>query len=106
MTLISSIVFTLLTANTYAAAWTVEIEDVRVWNNGKAEIFIANPRNPNPAGSTLNCNSNMVSMGNPANTAMLSLAISSWIANKKVRLTINGQGDGCQISYIQTTTRL
>ena len=91
---------------TFAVAWTAEIENVRVWDTNKAEIFLKNPRNSNPSGQTWNCGSNIVLIGNPVAPSLLSLALSSWVANKTVRLNVTGSGAGCRTNYIQTTTTL
>lgn len=86
----------------HAVGWTGEIENVRVWDTDKVEIFIKNPRNPNPAGSTWNCDYNIVLIGNPVKPSILSLALSSWVAGKSIRINVTGAGLSCATSYIQT----
>jgi len=89
-------------SRTLAVGWTAEIEDIRVWDNDKAEIFISNPREPYPAGSTWQCDYNLVLIGDPVSKAMLSTALTAYAANKTIRIDVQGFGVSCSIKYIQT----
>ncbi len=91
-----------LSNNVLAVGWTAEIQDVRVWENNKAEIFVSNPRDPNPAGSTWNCDYNLILIGNPVGQSMLSTALTAYAAGKTIRVNVQGSGISCSINYIET----
>lgn len=91
-----------LSSKVFAVAWTVEVEDVRVWSSDKAEIFAANPRDPNPAGSNWNCDYNLILIGDPVADSMLSTALTAYAAGKSIRINIQGSESSCSINYIQT----
>lgn len=100
---LASLLITLgLSGKAFAVGWTVDVEDVRVWSTDKAEIFAVNPRDSNPAGSTWDCDYNLVLIGNPVASSMLSTALTAYAANKSIRINVVGAGASCSISYIQT----
>ena len=91
-----------LSSKVFAVGWTVEVQDIRVWSNDKAEIFVSNPRNPYPAGNGWNCDYNLVLIGNPVASSMLSTALTAYAAGKSIRIDVQGSGISCSIGYIQT----
>ena len=91
-----------LSGDVLAVGWTMEIEDVRVWSTDKAEIFVANPREPNPAGNNWGCDYNLIRIGDPVSSSMLSTALTAYAAGKTVRADVQGSGLDCSIYYIQT----
>ncbi|MEX2964565.1 hypothetical protein [Microbulbifer sp. TYP-18] len=88
-------------SNAFAGLWTVDIEQVLVWNTERAEIIVANPRDPNPVGSTWDCDINKVLLGDPVADSMLSTALMAYAAGKVIRISVNGSGTSCSAIYIQ-----
>lgn len=88
--------------NVFAVGWTVEIEDVRVWSSDKVEIIVANPRSSNPAGRVWGCDYNLILIGDPVTPSMLSMALTAYVANKSIRIDVQGAELSCSINYIQT----
>ncbi len=88
--------------STYAVNWTANIKTVTVFPSGKAQIILENLSSPNPAGSSPVCTNNIVLLGNPANTSLLSLALTLYTTQKQVRIGVEGSGSNCFASYISS----
>ena len=83
-----------------AANWTANIKTVTVSPTGKAHAVLENWSRPYPVGSTWNCASNVVLLGDPDNRAVISIARAQSTTQNQVRIGIEGAGSNCYVSYI------
>ena len=90
----------LVTSNVCAVTWTANIKSVTVFPSGKATITLDNLVSPNPAGSSWDCTNGVVLLGDPANSALVSISLAQYTTKTQVRIGISGTGSSCQASYI------
>jgi hypothetical protein len=83
-----------------AVHWTANVKKVTVFPDGKSRIILENVSSPNPSGSTFDCTSNVVILGNPVEPSMLSVALTLYTTKNQVRIGIEGSGDNCSASYL------
>ncbi len=92
----------LVSGNSYANEnWSGKVEKVTVMEDGSANIIISSPSNG--LTGTFNCTQNVVYLGiksTPANSALLSQALSVYVAGKPIRFGVRGTGDSCEAYYI------
>lgn len=97
------LISTLLLGSTSAYSaihWTADVKYITVYPNERAQIILSSPSSPNPAGSTFNCTSNVVTIGNPVSPSMLSVALTLYTTNRKVRIGIDSENGNCTATYL------
>jgi hypothetical protein len=92
----------LFSVNVYAVNWTANVKNVTVYPSGKAAVILENVSSPNPAGSVWECTSSIVLLGDPAESALISIALTQYTTQKQVRIGVEGTGSNCFVSYISS----
>jgi len=91
----------LVSSSVQAVTWTADIKNVTIFPSGKATITLGNLSTPNPANSPLDqCTNNIVLLGNPANSALISISLAQYTTKTQVRIGVGGSGTGCYAQHI------
>tara|TARA_R110002072_G_scaffold33030_9_gene100261 strand:+ start:8770 stop:9126 length:357 start_codon:yes stop_codon:yes gene_type:complete len=95
-------------AVTAANLWSAKIDNVYVYSDGKAKIFLGNLNSPHPNNTNqtgTGCTSNGVwlapnSLSEKASSELLSLSLTLFASKTPVRISITGKDADCYVFYM------